>query len=508
MYKNRLSEWLEPEPEKTEDTGPEKVVAGRCKRPRMVTNKKTGKRFPEACGICLPCRDDREDSFVGGAVAEAASSARLYCLTLTYEDRPDGLGGFEPPRAALRIDNDDYRRFIQTLRNEGFDVRGYSAAEYGEKNGRAHFHVLLFVQYSEGGRDWWRRNFVETGEMFAFVENCEPLSPKTFIALGKLPFRQMRRLCEDPNVWLVYENAASLGRLPYQRIKQWPHGNVTIDLVKGPLSFDPIRIIKSVKYVAKYAIKCPWMDSAANKRKSFEELDEWTKQTARNHKTKWGAWVRGNPYKKKVVELRDEYMREHDLTDEKQVPLLYQPYLVPRPRAPRGGLGRDFFAALGVYRARHGANMLDRKYRVHGFNRNHTEASLRRYAKQTKGKLPGSKTSSKPWKFTATEAQYKVMGDAFNAELARLGRGASDGRNGSYRAILERREYTKLRASGPVGYDLIQRARTLEERDALIEQWGKLPLEKLKGLVPKPWIEELIANPPTKEWAAKRKKPK
>lgn len=69
-------------------------------------------------------------------MAEAATSSRTAFVTLTYAPRDDLAEKILHPR--------HFQLFMKALRRSGHKVRYLVAGEYGDKKGRAHFHVLLF----------------------------------------------------------------------------------------------------------------------------------------------------------------------------------------------------------------------------------------------------------------------------------------------------------------------------------------------------------------------------
>lgn len=90
-----------------------------------------------ACRGCTLCRDNRLNDLIGRCVAEQKISSLSLSVTLTYAG--------DTPFAVIL-----YYRHIQnmlkSLRTDGYKVRYICAGEYGEKKGRAHWHIVLFFQ--------------------------------------------------------------------------------------------------------------------------------------------------------------------------------------------------------------------------------------------------------------------------------------------------------------------------------------------------------------------------
>lgn len=79
----------------------------------------------------------RVDDFVGRCLGEQMVSATTLALTLTYEgDRVEA--GF--------LYYKHVQDMLKRLRKAGFQVRYMCAGEYGEKKGRAHWHIILFFK--------------------------------------------------------------------------------------------------------------------------------------------------------------------------------------------------------------------------------------------------------------------------------------------------------------------------------------------------------------------------
>jgi len=111
-----------------------------CEAPKQVRNTK-GLMVTTVCRECDQCRWTRTNDFVGRAVAEHMTSGQTMAVTLTY-------GGGEHA-AAKQLVYEHVQWFLKSLR-ERYKVRYLIAGEYGSKNGRAHWHCILFFQ----GNKW------------------------------------------------------------------------------------------------------------------------------------------------------------------------------------------------------------------------------------------------------------------------------------------------------------------------------------------------------------------
>lgn len=89
------------------------------------------------CRYCWRCRRNRVNDLVGRCIAESHTSAQTLAVTLTY-------AGDHPSTATLVYS--DVQKFLKSLRKSGRKVRYICAGEYGSKKGRAHWHIILFLQ--------------------------------------------------------------------------------------------------------------------------------------------------------------------------------------------------------------------------------------------------------------------------------------------------------------------------------------------------------------------------
>lgn len=94
------------------------------------------------CRKCPPCKAVKQRLTVGRALAEAYAS-QVFFLTLTFDEDHIGKGLFD--RRTIHV-------WIKRLKRAGLRFKYICAMEHGDKTGREHFHVLLFVD--EHGPDF------------------------------------------------------------------------------------------------------------------------------------------------------------------------------------------------------------------------------------------------------------------------------------------------------------------------------------------------------------------
>lgn len=107
-----------------------------CKSPYMIGP------LPCACQRCMPCRVNRKRQWVLRMTLEAKKHVSSSVATLTYESVPEG-GSLVKKHAQNWL-----KRLRKVLAPQ--KIRYFLVGEYGERNQRPHYHVVLF------GLDWLR----------------------------------------------------------------------------------------------------------------------------------------------------------------------------------------------------------------------------------------------------------------------------------------------------------------------------------------------------------------
>lgn len=89
------------------------------------------------CGQCIGCRLERSRRWAVRLMHEAQLHEASSFLTLTYSDQNVPVDG------SLRVE--DFQLFMKRLRRgSSSPLRFFHCGEYGERNGRPHYHVCLF----------------------------------------------------------------------------------------------------------------------------------------------------------------------------------------------------------------------------------------------------------------------------------------------------------------------------------------------------------------------------
>lgn len=108
-----------------------------CYRPVLVRIRE-GAKSAMPCGNCVGCDLERSRQWAVRCVHEAAMHDDNCMVTLTYD------GKNLPPGGSL--DREAFPLFMKRLRKwaEPAKVRYFHAGEYGDRNGRPHYHACLF----------------------------------------------------------------------------------------------------------------------------------------------------------------------------------------------------------------------------------------------------------------------------------------------------------------------------------------------------------------------------
>lgn len=122
-----------------------------CSNPQEIINKATGELVTVACRSCDDCIATRRHGWVARAMAEKATSKHTLCVALTYDDSSQANRD-----AAAMFCYRDVREFMDRLRSAcarqaktaklGYrpSVRFICAGEQGSRNGRCHWHLILY----------------------------------------------------------------------------------------------------------------------------------------------------------------------------------------------------------------------------------------------------------------------------------------------------------------------------------------------------------------------------
>lgn len=127
------------------------------------------------CGYCLSCRLDYAKSWTVRMVHESHFYSVGSFITLTYSNE------FLPSDGSLHLE--DFQLFMKRLRKRfGSGIRFFHSGEYGDLNGRPHYHAILF------GVDFHDRYFWSDRNGFRLYRSpiLESLWPFGFCSVGSV----------------------------------------------------------------------------------------------------------------------------------------------------------------------------------------------------------------------------------------------------------------------------------------------------------------------------------
>ena len=143
-----------------------------CYQPIQIENPKFGMVGQERyllvnCRKCLECRQKRANEWALRCMAEAQKYQQNCFLTLTYEKSP------------FFLNKRDLQLFLKRLRKAIYPhkIKYFACGEYGSKNYRPHFHLIIFgydfedkYLWSRSGRNHviYRSNKLETIWKFGY----------------------------------------------------------------------------------------------------------------------------------------------------------------------------------------------------------------------------------------------------------------------------------------------------------------------------------------------------
>jgi hypothetical protein len=122
------------------------------------TKETEGHKIDLPCGRCLDCKRNRINGWKIRLEEEMKRSSSCYFITLTYEECP------QAPSKLLTLDKTDVQKFFKRLRKRSLaKVKYYAVGEYGSKNNRPHYHILIYNADIEHIRESWTLGFVHCG---------------------------------------------------------------------------------------------------------------------------------------------------------------------------------------------------------------------------------------------------------------------------------------------------------------------------------------------------------
>ena len=428
-----------------------------CKNARYITDRK-GNSFNQTCERCLTCRLRKHNATIGECLAEAQTSVYVWFLTLTYADKKNGNLSVAPD-GAKRPDKGHIDVMLKSLRDAGHRVSKAYVNEYGGKDGRNHWHVLLFFKASVDAEQEWKRRYLQ-GKPVENIWMCGKALPESYapkFALLPLPRDQFTAALNDPETLLCEGPKFRRTGQGYRNTwKYWAHGKVTCELLWGPFQSDPMALNRGVSYVVKYMSVDPWKGDKKYKHMSFDELPEVVKQT-----TKYGPDVIDNKGRK-TPQLGNRYLKDciagllqkYECDDD--IPLDEQIYKTIVNSKNQPCLGRVYFEAVAGRHAALGPDHMQRQFAIAGVVKKMTEKQIE--AAVSRGETRQDLRGEKPRKFWMKEAAWVWYAEAYIQQRISMGGIEANDRDHRLANILDRKALAKERASAPLGFHLWRKA--------------------------------------------------
>lgn len=155
------------------------------------------------CGQCIECRLRRSRDWAVRCMQEASLHEMNWFVTLTYADEYLPEGG--------SLDRRAFPLFMKRLRKEYGSVRYFHAGEYGERNGRPHYHALLFGLWLDDVRACGES---QSGYPVFEAEGLSALWPFGIVQLGGVSFESAQYVAS----YCVKKVSGPRAEAHYQRV--------------------------------------------------------------------------------------------------------------------------------------------------------------------------------------------------------------------------------------------------------------------------------------------------
>jgi len=455
--------------------------------------------------------------------------------TLTIADEETDAGPVTPD-GAKRLRYEMVVKFLKRLRKAGYRFQKICAGEYGAK-ARAHWHLVLMFEWDG----------VTKGEVLRQIENNEYLGnvgknsdwkslAPPFVA--NIRGQAFKDAIADPEALVVsFPQKGKTPKIRNTAWKFWPHGIVEAQIIKSPEFHSPESVEGAMRYPLKYLSKDAWKDSRKFQKVPFEELPEHIKQqtkfgpwkTPQQIEQEWDEdvasgkvkplftghkalgqehrkWSYGNDY---VKRLKEELLEEFSTADE--VPVEREIYEGQYYYKALGGLGRDYFTALGAQTARIMFRPENcRTFQVGG-NYKAKQTSVgnltelgdiggQRFVQGRRGKVIS--LAKKRFNYQMGNTAYYAFWEGYNAEQKRNGKPITNGPEDVVVTLETSRARSNDASSGSFGYQFWKRA-SRKTRAQMEEATAAIPDDRLAGLFPTRWRRQMEETSKYLEWRIK-----
>jgi len=131
-----------------------------CYRPITIRSTLHDNAFIEVpCGKCAGCRKTLRDSWFMRFREEAKGQFSRF-ITLTYDDENLPFHVDEDAVIHYDVDKKHLQKFLKRVRKNN-KFKYFAVSEYGSKDGRPHYHLLLFSPERIDVERYWKYGFVK-----------------------------------------------------------------------------------------------------------------------------------------------------------------------------------------------------------------------------------------------------------------------------------------------------------------------------------------------------------
>lgn len=241
------------------------------------------------CGKCIECSKQKANEWASRLMLEADCHKDVCCLTLTYDDMHLPAGE--------ELCKRDIQLFLKSLRKAiaPVKVRYFYCGEYGSKNGRPHYHMIIFgwkpsdlvYKFSKKGHHYFNSKFTEAIWKRGWVVIDPALDKKTcfycakylqkyadtdkaqkaFINMSLKPaIGSLNLKTETLKSGTYYQNGRKMSLCRNLRLSLARRGDI------HPFDAQIMALDKAFRYKQKLYNRFPDPDEERKRRKYFEEM--------------------------------------------------------------------------------------------------------------------------------------------------------------------------------------------------------------------------------------------
>lgn len=138
-------------------------MSTKCITPFFVKDKFTGENIPVPCSKCPPCKKRRTSGWSFRLVKEGERSISALFVTLTYNTNSVPL----TQKGFMNLNKADVQKFMKRLRKLSNEkLKYYVCGEYGSKNMRPHYHMIIFNADKEKIERAWALDNKPIGQIY------------------------------------------------------------------------------------------------------------------------------------------------------------------------------------------------------------------------------------------------------------------------------------------------------------------------------------------------------